>query len=132
MYIDHIAMYTYQLEVIREFYMGYFGAESSPKYQNPENGFESYFLTFPDEHCGCRLEIMHKVSIPMTNNNPLTQATGFTHLAFKVGSKETVRQMTTEFRKKGVWIVGEPRETGDGCYESIVLDPDGNRIEIMA
>ena len=27
-------------------------------------------------------------------------------------------------------IEGEPRTTGDGYYESVVLDPEGNRIEI--
>ncbi|WP_304205970.1 VOC family protein [Fusobacterium perfoetens] len=53
---------------------------------------------------------------------------GFTHLAFKVDRKEKVDEMTENFRKNGYKIVGENRTTGDGCYESIILDPDGNRI----
>ena len=129
MHIDHIAMYTYQLEILRNFYTKHFGATSSPKYQNVEKGFESYFLTFEN---GCKLEIMHMASVPITSNDPLTQATGLTHFAFKVGSQEKVKEMTNIFRKNGIWVVGEPRMTGDGFFESVILDPDGNRIEIIA
>ena len=27
-------------------------------------------------------------------------------------------------------VLDGPRHTGDGYYESVVLDPDGNRIEL--
>jgi lactoylglutathione lyase len=29
-------------------------------------------------------------------------------------------------------VVGAPRKTGDGYYESVVLDPDGNVVQIAA
>jgi lactoylglutathione lyase len=29
-------------------------------------------------------------------------------------------------------LLGEPRRTGDGYYESVILDPEGNRIEITS
>ena len=53
------------------------------------------------------------------------------HLAFKVGSKEKVNELTEIFRKDGYKIIGEPRATGDGYYESVILDPEGNRIELV-
>jgi lactoylglutathione lyase len=30
----------------------------------------------------------------------------------------------------GIQVIGEPRTTGDGYYESVVLDPEGNRVEV--
>jgi lactoylglutathione lyase len=47
-----------------------------------------------------------------------------------VGSREAVNQLTEMLRKDGYRVVGEPRTTGDGYYESVVLDPEGNRLEI--
>ena len=61
---------------------------------------------------------------------PDTQHLGFTHLSFSVGSKEEVDHLTQQMSSDGVSIVGQPRTTGDGYYESVVLDPEGNRIEI--
>lgn len=52
------------------------------------------------------------------------------HFAISVGSKDVVDGLTTQLRTDGFAIVGEPRTTGDGYYESVVLDPEGNRIEI--
>ena len=55
---------------------------------------------------------------------------GLTHLAISVGSQEKVNKLTELFRNDGFEIVGEPRMTGDGFYESIISDPEGNHIEI--
>ena len=67
-----------------------------------------------------------------TNNDGHSQFIGITHFAVSVGSKEKVDELTEVFRKDGFEIVGEPRWTGDGYYESVVLDPEKNRIEITA
>ena len=61
---------------------------------------------------------------------PDTQHLGFTHLSFSVGSKEEVDCLTQQMSSEGIPVVGQPRTTGDGYYESVVLDPEGNRIEI--
>ena len=63
-------------------------------------------------------------------NRSEKQHTGFIHFAISVGDKGTVDSLTERLRIDGYEIVGEPRTTGDGYYESVVLDPDGNRIEI--
>ena len=55
---------------------------------------------------------------------------GFIHLAFSVGSREAVDSLTQKLIADGYICVGQPRVTGDGYYESVVTDPDGNRIEI--
>ena len=60
----------------------------------------------------------------------VSQHLGFTHLSFSVGSKEEVDRLTQQMSSDGISIVGQPRTTGDGYYESVVLDPEGNRIEI--
>jgi lactoylglutathione lyase len=127
MMIEHVAIWTHQLENLREFYVKYFQAQSNEKYVNPKKEFSSYFLSF---ETGCRLELMQMPTVPNSQNDIYQQFTGFVHLAFSVGSKEKVDLLTERLRNDGFEIVGEPRTTGDGYYESVVLDPDKNRIEI--
>jgi lactoylglutathione lyase len=55
---------------------------------------------------------------------------GLNHLAISVGSKEKVDELTNFLREKGIQIIGEPRTTGDGYYESVIADPEGNLVEI--
>ncbi|WP_339725047.1 VOC family protein [Maribacter stanieri] len=126
MRIEHIAIWVTDLEMMRTFYERYFNAVSGEKYYNPTKEFSSYFLRFTD---GARLEIMHKPSIGKSSNIDTT-STGFIHFAMSVGSKEKVNSLTDELRADGYTITGEPRTTGDGYYESVVLDPEGNQIEI--
>ena len=127
MKIEHNALWTYSLEEIRTFYMKYFGATSNEKYTNVKKGFESYFLSFDT---GARLELMQMNGIANNTFLPDHQHTGFIHFAMSVGSKSEVDRLTEELRRDGFAVVGEPRTTGDGYYESVIQDPDGNRIEI--
>ena len=125
MRIEHIAMYVNDLEGARDFFMQYFDAESNDVYHNKTTGFRSYFLTFQD---GARLEIMQKPV--MEDPEKSTNRTGFIHLAFSVGSKEAVDSLTARMKNDGYAVLSGPRTTGDGYYESCVLDFEGNQIEI--
>jgi lactoylglutathione lyase len=127
MKIEHIALWTNDLERLKDFYVQYFGATAGNRYHNFTKNFTSYFLSF---ETGCRLEIMQMPGIPQSQNDLYRQATGLIHFAIATGSKQTVDTLTDRLRHDGYEIVGEPRTTGDGYYESVVLDPDGNRIEI--
>ena len=127
MHIEHIALWTNQLEEMRAFYLKYFEAKSNEKYFNPNKNFSSYFLSFEK---GCRLEIMEMPKIPNSQDDVYAQFTGLIHFAVSVGNKEMVDNLTERLRKDGFEIIGEPRITGDGYYESVVFDPDKNRIEI--
>ncbi len=127
MKIEHVAIWTRDLEQLRQFYTTYFGGKAGAKYHNPHTQFESYFLTF---ETGARLEIMHMPTIPVSQNDVQKQFTGLIHLAFAVGSEDEVNQLTERLRADGFPILDGPRRTGDGYYESVTLDPDGNRIEI--
>ena len=129
MKIDHIAIWCSDLEGMLHFYMHYFDAGSNEGYYNHSKDFHSYFLKFDDE---CTLELMQMPGIPKTKNDPRKQFTGIIHLAIKVGSKMEVDQLTGQLRRDGFPVVSEPRTTGDGKYESVVLDPEGNRVEIVA
>jgi lactoylglutathione lyase len=128
MRIEHIAIWTNNLEELKEFYVTYFQAQASAKYVNPAKQFESYFLTFPSGTV--RLELMRKPAPSESLDDTGVQATGYAHLAFSVGSKEQVDALTARIQDNGFAVVDGPRYTGDGYYESCVLDPDGNRIEI--
>lgn len=124
MKIEHIAVWVNDLEKIREFYVKYFNAESNEIYRNTKKGFSSYFLSFAS---GSRLEIMKRDVI---NKSVQDEHLGFVHLAFSVGSREKVDELTEILRKDGYTILGEPRTTGDGYYESVIADPENNKIEI--
>ena len=124
MRINHVAIWVHDLEKMKTFYEKYFQATAGEKYHNPKKNFQSYFLSFQE---GCRLELMYRPEIPDSEKQEMI---GLTHLALSVGSREKVDALTEELRKHGYAIVGEPRTTGDGYYESVILDPENNRIEI--
>lgn len=125
MKIHHIAMYVRSLERSLQFYKTYFGGTAGERYCNPNTGLQTYFLTFAD---GARLELMHRPQC--TEEGRGAFAYGLAHLAFSTGSCEAVDALTARLAADGFTIAGEPRTTGDGYYESIILDPDGNRVEI--
>jgi lactoylglutathione lyase len=128
MKIEHVALWVSDLERTRAFYETYFGATAGPKYANAAKGFEAYFLTFPSG--GARLELMRKSGLPA--HSPGAEHTGWAHLAFSVGSAERVDALTGRLRAGGFDVLDGPRRTGDGYYESVVLDPEGNRVEVTA
>ncbi len=127
MKITHIAIWTNNLEHSRCFYETYFSGKSNEKYVNEKKGFGSYFVTFDGS---TSLEIMQRNDI--TERTETKELIGLAHFTFNVGSKEKVNEMVETFRQDGYRILGEPRLTGDGYYEGIVADPDGNNIEIIA
>ena len=127
MRIEHIAMYVNDLEKARDFFTVYLGGHPDNGYHNEKTGFSSYFISFDD---GARLEIMNKPGIDSSGN--LSERTGFIHVAFSTGSKEKVDSLTALLKKNGYNVISGPRTTGDGYYESCVLDPDGNQVEITA
>ena len=129
MFIEHLAIWCKDLEAMKTFYTKWFSASSNTKYFNPVKKFSSYFLSFGK---GPRLELMEMPGIPDNLNDVLKQYKGLIHFAISVGSAEEVNLLTEAMRADGIPILGEPRFTGDGYYESVVADPEGNRIEITA
>lgn len=125
--IEHAAIWTRNLERLKTFYETYFGAEASAKYRNEDKEFESYFLTFSS---GARLELMHSPAVTGADRQADSPPAGYAHLAFSLGSRERVDSLTAELEADGHRVLSRPRTTGDGYYESVVLDPDGNRIEL--
>ncbi len=126
MKIEHIAIWTKDLERLKDFYTRYFNVKSGPKYVNPKRGFESYFLQFDS---GARIELMHLPSLLGWEKSD-SLFVGYAHLAISVESKENVDDITSRIQSDGYVLVNGPRYTGDGYYESVFLDPDGNQLEI--
>lgn len=126
MRIEHIAVWTPDIEVLRSFYCRHFGCVAGDRYENHGKGFCSYFLRFTD---GARFEIMQKTGIANRAEQP---ALGLAHFAVAVGSELKVIELTNQLHNAGIRVISEPRRTGDGYFESVVLDPDGNAIEITS
>jgi lactoylglutathione lyase len=126
MRIEHVAIWTRDLARLKAFYETYFGASAGARYENPRKRFESYFLSFGT---GARLELMCR---PDLGQAPAAEVppVGYAHLALSVGSREAVDAMAERLRRDGHPVVDGPRQTGDGYYECVALDPDGNRIEV--
>lgn len=74
---------------------------------------------------------MHRPDI-FNNEGKRGMIKGFAHIAISVGSKEKVDNLTERLREDGYTIEGNPRTSGDGYYESVILDPEGNYVEIVA
>jgi len=125
MRIEHVAMYVNDLEKARDFFVKYLGGKSNDGYHNVKTDFRSYFISFDD---GARLEIMNKPN--MVDADKDLNRTGLIHIAFSVGSKERVDELTMILKADGYDIVSGPRVTGDGYYESCIIAIEGNQIEI--
>ena len=129
MHIEHIALWTRDLERCKRFYIDYFGAVAGSGYVNPAKGFESCFLSFGE---GARIEAMTTSTLSPVVIEPGAQRMGLTHFAVSLGSEQQVDELTQRLKADGHPVLDGPRRTGDGYYESVVLDPDGNRVEITA
>ncbi len=125
MKIDHLAIWCRELKKQKSFYTHYFGFKAGNRYQNIKKGFSSYFLSLED---GVRIELMHREDIK--EEAPKGYYFGMAHIAISVGSRKKVSELTEQIGKDGYEIIGQPRTTGDGYYESVISDPEGNRIEI--
>lgn len=125
MKIEHIALYVTDLERARDFFITYFDAKSNSGYHNLQTNFRSYFLSFSN---GSRLELMTKPDLADSQYG--LNRLGYAHIAFSVGSKEAVDELTQRMKKDGYAVTSGPRTTGDGYYESCILGFEGNLIEI--
>lgn len=125
MKIEHTAMYVNDFEAARDFFIKYFNGHANGGYHNPVTGFRSYFISFDD---GARLEIMNKPE--MADQEKSLNRTGYSHIAFSVGSREDVDKLTRQLRADRYEVISGPRTTGDGYYESCIVAVEGNQIEI--
>jgi lactoylglutathione lyase len=120
--IEHVALWARELEVMRAFYTEALGGSSGRLYENTVTGFTSYFISFSD---GPRLELMHQPG-------RAPAAAGCAHIALALGSRAAVDAAIAALRQRGVSVESDPRVTGDGYYEAVILDPERNRIELTA
>ena len=158
MKIEHIAIWVKDIDKVCEFYRKYFGGVVQSLYHNPTKQFTSRFVTFEDgarlevmhrpditvgtlnrdrmfaspkpTRFGSAIKICKRIFTALTSLTFHVEHLGYAHLSFSVGSKEEVDRLTQQMSNDGIQVVGQPRTTGDGYYESVVLDPEGNREEI--
>lgn len=119
MKIEHAASWVSDLERACSFYERWFRATKSPKYSSKRRPFTSYFLSMGP---GARLELMVSPG----------EAPRMAHIAVSVGSRDAVDRLIEEMKAAGVHIVSDPRQTGDGYYEAVVTDTEGNFVEITS
>lgn len=129
MRIDHIAIWCEDLERMREFYTTYFSCRAGEIYHNPRKQYSSYFLTFDDG--SSRIELMHRTDITAEPEKRGLMM-GLAHISICVGERREVDSLIERLRHDGHKIVGETRTTGDGYYEAVVEDVEGNLVEITA
>jgi lactoylglutathione lyase len=125
--IEHVALWTDDIERLAGFYAKYLGADVGPLYANPAKGYESRFLSFGS---GARIELMRSSRLEPVRHERGAQRMGLTHLAISLGAAARVDELTQQLQAAGFAVLDGPRRTGDGYYESVVLDPDGNRLEL--
>ena len=126
MRIEHVGLWVRDIDRVAAFYAKYFGARIGELYRNPRKGFESRFLEFGT---GARLEIMKRTGV---SERATAELLGFAHVALAVGGEASVDALAARFAADGLAPDSGPRRTGDGYYECVVRDPEGNRVEIAA
>ena len=127
--LAHVATWTADIDRLAAFYTAYFGARAGARHVNEAKGFESLFLNFEG---GARLELMRTTRLTLASLEPGAERAGLAHVALSVGSPERVDELTRRIAEDGHAVLDGPRLTGDGYYESVVLDPDGTRVEVTA
>ena len=129
MKLEHIAIWTDNIELLRNYYVSFFDGQSNEMYINPKTQFQSYFISFKS---GARLEIMSMPNIPENTNDTINvQHKGIIHIAFSVATKQEVDAKAALLQANGFELLNGPRVTGDGYYEFVTLDPDMNRLEVI-
>ena len=124
--IEHVALWARDLEAVAAFYARWFGARMGERYENPRKGFASRFLEFDG---GARLEVMTRADVEARGDGELL---GLAHVAMVVGNEAAVDALAARFAAEGIAVIDGPRRTGDGYYECVVRDPEGNRVEVTA
>ena len=124
--VEHVGLWVRDIDRVAAFYARYFGAHIGERYTNPRKQFESRFLEFAG---GARLEIMRRAGVDGRMND---EQLGFAHVAICVGDEAAVDALAARLIAEGHPPADGPRRTGDGYYECVVRDPEGNRVEIMA
>ena len=135
--LAHVALWTRdvdRLEALRAFYERHFGARAGARYRSARQpGFVSYFLRFAG---GAQLELMtlpgDAVRADRESSDEAGPRVGSAHVALSLGSTAAVDALTARLAAEGVRVLSPPRWTGDGFYESVIADPDGNLVELTA
>jgi lactoylglutathione lyase len=126
--VEHVGLWVRNLEQMRDFYVAELGGRTGPLYENARTGFRSYFVSFGS---GARLELMSR-PLDQAAEPAGSEAFGYAHVAFRLDSREAVEDAVDRLEAAGVVVLGRPRVTGDGYYEAVVRDPEGNCIELVA
>lgn len=122
--IEQVALATGDVECLRDFYQR-LGPVASPPSTDPDTGFRSCELDF----CGVRLVLFER---PVgRERTPDDRFSGLVHLYFALGSADAVDEFSTALAAAGHRVLEPPHRTGElDRYESVVLDPDGNRLTL--
>jgi len=127
MKLDHIAIWTNQLEVLKDFYERFFDGKAGELYEDATANIVCCYVYFPE---GSKLELLQAPQLRERHYPKKDRVQGYTHLAFDVGSKEKVDTITAEIEKAGYEIEAPARMITKWFYESAIFDPDGNIVEI--
>jgi lactoylglutathione lyase len=122
-------MWVDDIDAICNFYCRYFAATVGARYENPTKGFASRFVSFAS---GARIEVMSTTTLSPVRHETGAQRMGLTHFAMSLGSEQAVDDLARTLLQNGVPVIDGPRRTGDGYYEAVILDPEGNRVELVA
>jgi lactoylglutathione lyase len=117
--VEHAAAWVADLDRACAFYVRWFGGVPGPLYRSQRRPFASRFVSIGNS---ARLELMTMAEEPAR----------LSHIAISVGSRDAVDRLVERMRAAGIGIANGPRLTGDGYYEAVIVDSEGNQVEITA
>jgi len=122
MKLHHIAFWTRNIDSLVEFYIKHF--EGEVLFRHESGDFQSVFIKICSS---ITIEIMTRTNI---NDGIFEERVGYSHFSIEVDSKDQVNKLTDYFIENNIPLGKIKEKYDDGFYESSVLDPDGNIIEI--
>ena len=125
--IEHIALVTGDLDRLCDFYR-LLGPVVSPPVTDADTGLRRCMLDF----CSVRLEVFERQDsgevAPAGNQ---LQPPVLLHLGLVLGSADAVDELSRVVAAAGHRVPEPPHRVDQGGrYESVVLDPDGNRVKL--
>jgi len=122
--IERIALATSDLESVCDFYRRLGGVDS------PSTEREGDLRACSLDFCGIRVDVFERPHGGGVAAND-GRSRRLLHLGFALGSADAVDELSQALEAAGHRVLEPPhRDRVSGRYESVVLDPDGNRLKL--
>lgn len=127
MNLERILIWSDDTEKTRKFYTRFFAGRAKRKATRQQGQSDSFAIAFGN---GPALDVNPKNRIAdLPQGTPIVHPTN--NLSFRFENRSQVDNLTQWIVDEGHRLEQPPYHLNNGCYKSVVRDPDHNKIEIF-